>query len=112
MTPITETTTTPTETPTPTRWTRPAVDLRQTDDGALVAYLDVPGVKRDAVELTVEDRALVVRAARSAAVGYRWVLELPDLVDPERIEARLADGVLEITLRRSARAEPRRIPVG
>ena len=94
-----------------TRWTRPAVDLRQTDDGSLVAYLDVPGVKKEDLQLTVEDRTLTVRAPRSAAHGYRWALELPDFVDPEQTVAKLEDGVLEVTLRRTAKAEPRRITV-
>jgi HSP20 family protein len=111
MTPTTPTDPTPTRPEAPTRWLRPAVDLRQADDGALVAYLDVPGVKKESLRLTVEDRTLTVRAPRSEAIGYRFTLQLPDAVDPERTEAKLADGVLSITLRRSASAEPRRITV-
>jgi HSP20 family molecular chaperone IbpA len=96
---------------TPIRWTRPPVDLRQTEDGSLVALLDVPGVTRDALTLEVQDGTLTVTAKRSEARGYRWALELPDLVDPDRTEARLDSGVLEVTLRRVPKPEPRRITV-
>lgn len=109
MTPTPQTNATPRAT---VRWVRPAVDLRQTDDGALVAHLDVPGVKKESLQITVEDRTLTVLAPRSETFGYRWALALPDAFDPERTEARLADGVLEVTLRKAPRAEPRRIAVG
>lgn len=100
----------PTETPV-TRWLRPAVDVLRSDDGALLVVLDVPGVRRDAVELTVDAGVLTVAARRAPALGYRWSLRLPEAVEPERTEAKLADGVLEITLRRPQKAEARRIPV-
>ncbi len=99
-------------TPAAVRWTRPAADLRLADDGALVVLLDVPGAPKETLELTVVERTLTVAARRAGGRGYRFTLELPDSVDADRAAARLADGVLEITLPPVARPEPRRIPVG
>ena len=102
----------PAPTPAPLRWIRPAADLRLADDGALVVLLDVPGAPKETLELTVAERTLTVTARRSESRGYRFTLALPDSVDADRAAARLADGVLEITLPAVARPEPRRIPVG
>jgi HSP20 family protein len=94
------------------RWLRPPIDLREATDGSLVAYLDVPGVKRDALTLEVVQNTLTVTAQRSPTLGYRWVFELPERLEADRIGARLADGVLEVTLHRMPAVEPRRITVG
>jgi HSP20 family protein len=39
------------------------------------------------------------------------MLTLPDDADPDAVDAKLADGVLRITIRRRASAQPRRIAV-
>jgi HSP20 family protein len=39
------------------------------------------------------------------------VVTLPDDADPERIDARLRDGVLHVTVQRRASAQPRRIAI-
>ena len=42
---------------------------------------------------------------------FRRMLTLPDDADPEAVDARLRDGVLRITVRRRASAQPRRISI-
>lgn len=39
------------------------------------------------------------------------MLTLPDDADPDAVDAKLNDGVLRITVRRSASAQPRRITI-
>jgi len=39
------------------------------------------------------------------------VITLPDDVDPERVEAKYRDGVLQITIQRHESARPRQISV-
>ncbi len=107
-------------------------DVWETED-ALAVAMEVPGVARDAVTVeldavTVElkDDVLRVEARvdpakyeglepvyREYGVGH-WAraFALPDKVDRERIEARLEDGVLTLTLPKAAEARPRRIPIG
>ena len=109
----------------PGRFYVPPADVWETED-ALAVAMEVPGVAREAVAIELKDDVLRVEARVDAAkyeglepvyteygVGH-WAraFALPDGVDRERIEARLEDGVLTLTLPKAAEARPRRIPVG
>ena len=108
----------------PGRFYVPPADVWETED-ALAVAMEVPGVARDAVEIELKDDVLRVEARVDPAryggmepvyteygVGH-WAraFALPDKVDRERIEARLEDGVLTLTLPKAAEARPRRIAV-
>ena len=102
----------------------PPIDIFETDAG-LVLHADLPGVGADDLELQVQDNKLTLfgRVAPPAAEHARLIHQeyrvsdflrsfiLSDEVDHERIEAKLNNGVLEVTLPRAAKAEPRRIQV-
>ena len=109
----------------PGRFYVPYTDVYETED-ALTVVMEVPGVAREAVEVAVKDDVLRVEARIDPAkygglepvyteynVGH-WArsFALSDRVDRERIEARLEDGVLTLTLPKTAEARPRRIAVG
>lgn len=91
-----------------------------------LVQIDLPGVQSDAIELTVEDNVLTVRAERpspevnegvEALVAERPYgtfsrqMFLGDNLDVERIEANYAAGVLTLTIPVAAHAKPRRIEV-
>jgi HSP20 family protein len=42
---------------------------------------------------------------------FRRVIALPDDVDPDRVEARYRDGVIQVTVQRRAASRPRQIEV-
>jgi HSP20 family molecular chaperone IbpA len=102
----------------------PPIDIFETDAG-LVLHADLPGVGADDLELQVQDNKLTLfgRVAPPAPENARLIHQeyrvsdflrsfiLSDEVDHERIEAKLNNGVLEVTLPRAAKAEPRRIQV-
>ena len=109
----------------PGRFYVPPANVWETED-ALAVAMEVPGVARDAVAIELKDDVLRVEARVDPAkyeglqpvyteygVGH-WAraFALPDRVDRERIEARLEDGVLTLTLPKAAEARPRRIAVG
>jgi HSP20 family protein len=102
----------------------PAIDVRANDD-EIVFVCDVPGLKRDDLEITVENGVLSIRGQRPyqgtekdrvlvgrgyGAFANRFTL--PDYVDAERMTAELADGVLTIALPKLPKAKPRRIEIG
>ncbi len=106
----------------PGRFYVPHTDVWETGD-ALTVVMEVPGVAREAVEIELKEDVLRVEARVDPAryeglqpvhteygVGH-WAraFALPDGVDRERIEARLEDGVLTLTLPKAAEAKPRRI---
>ena len=92
----------------------------------LFVQIDLPGVRREAVQVLLDGNVLVVRAqrgrdvpegARPAALERatgtmeRRVL-LPGGIDPGRFDAELRDGVLHVTLRRrEGTVDSRAIPV-
>jgi HSP20 family protein len=81
--------------------------------GYLVVRADLPGLDASTVQIVVENRTLVIHGERRAPADlrvddpwhtertfrFRRSVELPDGVDPSSAEARLADDLLEITLR-------------
>jgi len=104
----------------------PSMDVLQ-KDGDLVVRAELPGVKLDDVNITVQDNLLTISGARKTEqeeerAGYyvrerrygsfRRSMQLPEGVDEESIRAHFVDGVLEVTLEGAAAVrEPRRIEI-
>src|SRR3712207_5500121 len=108
----------------PGRFYLPHTDVWETED-ALTVVMEVPGVAREGVEIELKDDVLRVEARVDPSrygglepvyteynVGH-WArsFALSDRVDRENIGARLEDGVLTLTLPKTAEARPRRIAV-
>lgn len=90
----------------------PSTDVYRSN-GDLVVKADLPGLKKDDVEVTVEDGFLVVkgerkeetkkeekeyfRSERTSGSFYRRV-PLPSRVDTNKISAKVHDGILEVTV--------------
>jgi HSP20 family protein len=104
----------------------PRADLSETDDAYVIA-IDLPGVSRDDLEITVEDGTLKVSGERSmreeTQSGQFYRIEraygrffrsfnFGSNVDPDRIEASFDDGVLTIRAGKAEERKPRRIEVG
>jgi HSP20 family protein len=102
----------------------PATDIYETSDGLTLAA-ELPGIRPDGLEVTVEDNVLVIRGrpdAEAPADGevllrefasgefYR-AFQLPADYDTSKIQATLKEGVLTLKLPKSERMKPRRIEV-
>lgn len=86
---------------------------------------ELPGIRQEQLEIMTVGNELTLRGERAsqapADVSYHRrergtgkfarVLRLPAEVDAARVEATLSDGVLQITLPKSAAAQPRKIPI-
>jgi HSP20 family protein len=104
------------------RWALPRADVVESEEGFVVT-LDLPGVGKDALDVTLEDRTLTVVGRRenalageplhreSRAAGYRRVFSLGESVDPVGISAGIRNGVARLTLPKVVEAKPRRIAV-
>ncbi len=103
----------------------PQVNVYRDDDGVTVTA-EVPGVLSRDISIETEGDVLRISAKRSAPEGVRdedyhrregsfgefsRELRLPAGLDAEKIDARLADGVLTVRLPKSEAAKPRRIEV-
>jgi HSP20 family protein len=102
----------------------PMTALRRGD--VFLVDLDLPGVDRNDVELTVERNVLTVRAQRAPVQQegdeviiderpygeYARQLFLGDMLDTTKLSADLRDGVLHLTIPVSEQSKPRRIQLG
>jgi HSP20 family protein len=61
--------------------------------------------------LPKHDDKTTVHAEERFAGRFRRVISLPDDIDPDAVSARYADGVLHVSVKRRAEAQPRRITV-
>lgn len=100
----------------PERLVRPEVRVEDREaDYLLVA--DLPGVKRDDIDIRVEDGELRLRATRNAPADtgvktcYQRRLRLPDHVQTDAISAAYEDGVLSLTVPKTPQAKPVRVEV-
>jgi len=106
------------------RGTFPPINVGASPDGIDV-YIFAAGLDPKTIELNIQQNLLTVAGQRTltrdqAATYYRQerfdgefrrVIALPDDVDPERVEAKYRDGILQITARRRESAKPRQISV-
>ncbi len=103
----------------------PVVDIKEETD-KFILHADLPGVERDAIDITMEDGVLSIRGERrleeegengqykrierAHGTFYRR-FSLPDTADPEGITARCNNGVLEVVIPKREQVRPRRIQV-
>jgi HSP20 family protein len=103
------------------------LDIFEHDDRFEV-WLDVPGIAREDVKLSLDGETLKIQGERPAQAvteessrhyrrTERWTgnfsrsLTLPNTVDGSRIEAKLQDGVLKVVLPKRDQAKPRQIQI-
>ena len=107
------------------RWV-PAMDLVETDE-QLVLRADLPGLRKEDVELEVKDGVLTVSGERKAeheekGEGFHRVersfgrfarsLSLPRGVDADKVQAGFSDGVLEVRIPKPEETKPTRVQIG
>ena len=112
-----------------TRWTSarffvPTTDIFETDQ-ALSLIVEMPGVDKSKVDVSVEDGVLTIEGQLDFSkyggmqpvyteynIGhYRRSFSLSNRVDQGRISAEMKDGVLTLMLPKAEEAKPRRITV-
>jgi HSP20 family protein len=102
------------------------VDVRE-DTDHLYVEAELPGFKKDDVDITLENQTLTISAERNVEQQNNdkadWLLHersytrflrsftLPPTVNESTVNARLADGVLTITLNKREESKPKKIAV-
>lgn len=102
----------------------PEIDVRSNDD-EVVVVCDVPGVKREDIDITLDNRVLTIGGTRKfeSKEGEQVMLgrsygaftrrfALPDALDEANLSASLADGVLTIVIPKHPKAKPVKIQIG
>jgi len=103
-------------------WT-PPVDLYETG-GAFVLTAELPGLRREDIDIHAEETRIVIRGERAGHVPceqyhrverghgrFSRAFALPEPIDVDAISADLKDGILTVTIPKSADRGTRRIAV-
>ena len=105
----------------------PALNVGSTPQ-SIEVFAFAPGIEPSKLEVNLERGLLTIAGERKADLprpedqaavhinerfegSFRRVLTLPDDADPDAVEAKYRDGVLQISIQRRASAQPRRIAV-
>jgi HSP20 family molecular chaperone IbpA len=108
----------------PARTVLPSVDVFE-DASGITLLADMPGVRKENLELKVEGDALLIEGevqpftpdgleaiyAEVRVPRYRRTFTLSRELDAGRIQANLKDGVLALRIPKQEHAQPRRITV-
>jgi HSP20 family protein len=103
----------------------PVVNLHQDADG-FTLEVEMPGVGKEGVEVTVEEGKLILGGHRTVAANdfgrpvyrerkmgeYRRVFDLDPSIDAGQISARMEQGLLTVHLPKTEAVKPRKITVG
>ena len=104
----------------------PAVDVLTKDDD-LVIRAELPGLKQEDVDITLQNGVLTISGEHKADQeeerggyhvrerrygSFRRSMTLPEGTDESKVDARFEDGVLEVTVEGAAREQaPKRIEI-
>lgn len=108
----------------PTRAFLPTTDIFETED-ALTLVLEMPGVDRGHIDVSVENGVLTVEGKinfdkyeglqpvySEYNIGpYRRSFRVSSRIDQDKIKAEIRDGVITLVLPKAEEAKPRRIEV-
>jgi HSP20 family protein len=103
----------------------PALDVQEDKDNFQVS-LELPGLKREDIQVSLDDGALVISGERKiepvdeGTIVHRQeryygkfsrVLTLPSAVAADKVKAAYKDGILTVTLPKAEEAKPKTIAV-
>ena len=103
----------------------PAAEVAESD-GDVIVKLEVPGVEKDQLHVSVTEDEVTVRGETRKETeekkknyyrqeirygAFQRTMALPADVDPAKASAELKDGILKVTLPKAAQAKARRVDV-
>ncbi len=102
----------------------PGVNVGQTPERVDV-FLFAPGIDPKSLDISIQQNLLTVSGKRELQAAaeadyyrqerfsgeFRRVISLPEDVDPERVQAKYADGIVQIGVQRRESARPRHIEI-
>ena len=103
----------------------PAVDISE-DSAAVYIQVELPGIKKEDVHVNVdEDNVLIIKGEKKIEEKENTTIHLmetvkgkferrfvlPEDIDKEKIEAKYENGLLEITIKKMEKPEPKEVEI-
>jgi len=104
------------------KYIKPAVNIIETEEG-LTLVADIPGASRETLDVNVEKGILTISAPASNKMpgnpgyaefelgSYYRQFSIPEILDNEKANANLTNGILTLTVPKAEAAKPRKIEV-
>src|SRR6476660_2654401 len=105
------------------QFTTPTASVTEIGDGYMLE-IEMPGVKKDGLEISVENSELTVIGRRSLPVvegtlihresrpeNFRRAFEIDPSIDADKISAKIDQGLVTLTLPKAEHVKPRKITV-
>jgi HSP20 family protein len=102
----------------------PVSSVIEDGDGYML-QVEMPGVNKEGLEISVENNELTILGRRSLPTidgtlihresrpeNFRRTFELDPSIDAEKISAKIEQGVVSLTLPKAEQVKPRKITVG
>ena len=104
----------------------PALDVQE-DKDKFTVRVELPGLKREDIEVSLQEGALIISGERKSEKieqgvevhrqerfygKFQRALTLPEPVAADKVKADYKDGVLTVTLPKTEEAKPKKIDVG
>jgi len=106
-----------------TRYLRPRSQVMESKDGKLRVVLEMPGVRKDGLQIKIENNELQIVGRREPEADKKYVLRerpqgdyvqtytLDETVDSSKIDAVLEKGILTLALELKEQVKPRLVKV-
>jgi HSP20 family protein len=106
-----------------TRYLRPRAAVDESKDGRLHIIIEMPGVRKDGLDIRIENNELRIVGRREQPADKKYVFRerpqgdfyqsytLDETVDQSKIDAALEKGILSVTLDLKDHVKPRTIQV-
>ncbi|MCP4230828.1 MAG: Hsp20/alpha crystallin family protein, partial [bacterium] len=103
----------------------PALDVSETEDEIRVK-VEIPGVEKDDINLSINDNVLIIKGEKNMKKevegedfhriervygNFYRAIELPVLVDADKISAAFKNGILNIVLPKADEVKPKEIAI-
>ncbi len=102
---------------------QPRYSVAESKDGRIQITVEMPGVRKESLEVRMENNELRIVGRRDPPLDAKYVLRerrpgdylqsftLDETVDQSRVDARIQNGVLTVTLELKEQVKPRTIKV-
>lgn len=107
-------------------WALTDVPIEVTEEDRFIVKAEIPGINKEDVDIFVSDSVMTIKGEKKTEKeekkeGYYYSersygsfmrsITLPSYVDTKKVEANYEDGVLEISLPKSAEVKPKKIAI-
>lgn len=94
--------------PAPDEW-EPLVDVIEQDDKILV-IVELPGVLKEDIRAEAMEQSITI-AVDNEKRNFHKTISLPSAVNPDKIDAKYNNGVLEITLEKKEKSKKKKVSI-